>query len=415
LTIQVLDDSTDGTTALARARVAHYASRGAAIRLISRAKRKGYKAGALAHGLKQAPGEFIAVFDADFVPAPDFLRRVMPHFDSPDVGVVQARWGHLNAEHDPVTRAQALLLDGHFVVEQSVRFVAGLFLNFNGSAGVWRRECIEAAGGWASDTVAEDLDLSYRAQLLGWRIRYLPEVLAPAEIPPHIMALKRQQARWAKGSIQCLRKLGGQLARAPLPLLKRVQGLLHLSAYLMHPAMLLLVLSSLPVVLSGAVNGLPLGVLGLAGFGAPIMFAVAQWAAYPSDWLRRFAYFFYIMLLGSGLALNNTWAMVQGLLGRSHEFLRTPKFRSEGQRLAARPEVYALPADWTAWGELALSLYSAAAAMAAWERAPALAPFLAIYAVSFGYTAATAWWQASRHYSPARALSSKSRVPPVTR
>jgi hypothetical protein len=339
----------------------------------------------------------------------------MPHFDSPDIGVVQARWAHLNAEHDPVTRAQALLLDGHFVVEQTARYASGFLLNFNGSAGVLRRACIEAAGGWECDTVSEDLDLSYRAQLAGWRIRYLPNVVAPAEIPPNVMAHKRQQARWAKGCIQCLRKLAGPIVRSPLPAVKRLQGLLHLSAYLVHPAMLLLVLSSLPVVLSGAVDGLPLGVLGLAGFGAPLMFAVAQWAAYPSDWPRRFSYFGYIMLLGSGLALSNTWAMLQGIFGHSTEFLRTPKFRSEGRGLVGQPEVYAVPADWTAWGELALSLYSAAAAVIAWERSVALAPFLCIYAISFGYTAATAWWQSSRHYSPARTFSRKSSLPPVTR
>lgn len=396
LTIQVLDDSTDETTALARARVAHHAARGKQIAHIVRADRGGFKAGALAAGLAAAPGDFIAVFDADFVPPPDFLRRLMSHFDRPDVGAVQARWGHLNPDYDALTRAQALLLDAHFVVEQTARCRSGFFLNFNGSAGVWRRACIEDAGGWQPDTIAEDLDLSYRAQLRGWRIRYLPEVVAPAELPPHIMALKRQQFRWAKGSMQCLRKLAGPLARARVSPLKRLEGFLHLSAYLVHPAMLLMLLASLPLVLSGQVNHLHLGIVGLAGFGAPVMFAVAQWASYPKDWGRRFSFFPYVMLIGSGLALNNTWAIFEALTGRANTFYRTPKFRAEGRQRVGPSDTYALPADWTTWGELALSVYACLAAGAAFVRAPALAPFLCLYAVSFGYTAVVAWRQSSR-------------------
>jgi cellulose synthase/poly-beta-1,6-N-acetylglucosamine synthase-like glycosyltransferase len=331
------------------------------------------------------------------------------------VGAVQARWGHLNAEYSPITRAQALLLDGHFVVEQTARYRSGLFLNFNGSAGVWRRACIEDAGGWQADTLAEDLDLSYRAQLQGWRICYLPDVVAPAEIPPQVMALKGQQFRWAKGSFQCLRKLAGALLRARVPALKRLEGFLHLSAYVVHPAMILLVLSSLPVVLTGEINQLPLGMVGLAGLGAPLMFLVAQWAAYPGDWRRRFAYFIYIVFLGSGLALNNTWAIFEALIGRDTAFRRTPKFRVEGRRHAGQSQVYGLTADWTTWGELALGLYAAAAAWAAFQRAPALAPFLCIYAISFTYTALTTWRQAGGLYSSARIVSRKSSAPPLTR
>ncbi|MBI3761419.1 MAG: glycosyltransferase, partial [Chloroflexi bacterium] len=410
LTIQVLDDSTDDTTALARARVAYHAARGKSITHIVRADRGGFKAGALAAGLATAPGEFIAIFDADFVPPPDFLRRVIPHFREPHVGAVQARWGHLNAEYDTLTRAQALLLDGHFVVEQTARDRSGFFLNFNGSAGAWRRTCIDDAGGWQADTLAEDMDLSYRAQLRGWRIRYLPEVVAPAEIPLQILAHKRQQFRWAKGSIQCFRKLAWSLLTARVSPLKRLEGVLHLTAYSIHPLMVILVLASLPVVFTGAVNRLPLGALGLAGFGAPLMFAVSQWAAYPKDWRKRFAFFFYIMLLGSGIALNNSWAIFEALTGRANNFHRTPKFRAEGRMTASHSEVYALPMEWTTLGELFLSLYALLAFVAALERAPALAPFLAIYALSFGYHAMMGWWQSGR-YSPQRIFSKNSSMP----
>ncbi len=415
LTIQVLDDSTDGTTALARSRVAYHAAKGAPITLITRADRTGYKAGALAAGLASAEGELVALFDADFVPPPDFLRRLVPHFDEPDIGAVQARWGHLNADYNPITRAQALLLDGHFVVEQTARYRSGLFLNFNGSAGMWRRQCIDDAGGWQTDTIAEDMDLSYRAQLRGWRIRYLPGVVAPAEIPPQVMAHKRQQFRWAKGSVQCLLKNGGSLLKAKAPPLKRLEGLLHLSAYFVHPAMILLVLASLPAVLSGKVAALHLGALGLAGFGAPVMFAVAQWATYPKDWRRRFAYFIYIALLGSGLALNNTWAILEALAGRNTGFHRTPKFRVEGKGRARQSDVYALPPDWTTWGEVVLALYAALAAWIALSHAPGLAPFLWMHAGGFAYTAWTAVRQSERRYSPARMVSKKSSVPPVIR
>ena len=415
LTIQVLDDSTDGTVALARARVAYHAARGVAITHLQRADRSGYKAGAMAAGLASAPSNFIAIFDADFVPPPDFLRRVMPLFIEPRVGAVQARWGHLNAEYNPITRAQALLLDGHFIIEQTARSRSGLFLNFNGSGGVWRRQCIEEAGGWQADTVAEDMDLSYRAQMIGWRIGYLPDVVAPAEIPPQVMAHKRQQFRWAKGSMQCLLKHAVNLLRSKASPFQRLEGLLHLSGYIVHPAMTLLVLASLPAVLTGNVAGLHLGALGLAGFGAPVMFAVSQWCAYPKDWRRRFAYFGYVAMLGSGLALNNTWAIIEAVLGRDTAFQRTPKFRVEGTRRAGQSAVYSLPPDWTTWGEIGLALYASLAAWVASSRAPGLAPFLWLHAAGFAYMAWMAFRQTERPYSPARIVSKKSSAPPVAR
>ena len=225
LSIQVLDDSTDDTAALARAQVAHYKAQGVNIDYVRRPNRTGYKAGALAYGLEHTPADFVAVFDADFVPPRDFLQKVMPSFANERVGVVQARWGHLNPEHSWLTMSQALMLDGHFGIEQFVRSRLGLMWNFNGSAGVWRVQAIKDSGGWGLDTVAEDLDLSYRAQLRGWQMRYLSDVVAPAEIPSLLVAFKRQQFRWAKGSIQCLRKFARPIIESPKSLFQKAQKL----------------------------------------------------------------------------------------------------------------------------------------------------------------------------------------------
>ncbi len=394
LSIQVLDDSTDETIALARARVAFHRERGVNIEYVRRPVREGFKAGALAYGLQSAPGEFIAIFDADFVPPRDFLRRVMPRFRNPQVGMVQARWGHLNDTANPFTRAQALALDGHFVVEQTVRSQSGLLMNFNGSGGVWRRAAIDDAGGWQSDTIAEDLDLSYRAQLRGWKLAYLPTVIAPAEIPPLLTAFKRQQFRWAKGAIQALRKFGGTLLRAKLSPWQKMQAFLHLSGYMVHPLMLAMIVLGLPVILVRDPGTLPVGALGVAGFAPPVLFALSQWGGYR-HWMRRFAYFPFLVLFGAGVMLNNSWAVFEGLTGRNpREFLRTPKFRtSNGIRRAGD---YVLPVDWTTWGELLLAVYCWVEAGIAITRAPGLAPFLLMYALGFTVTAGLGLWQSRK-------------------
>ncbi len=407
LSIQVLDDSTDDTISLARARVAFHRQHGVNIEYVRRPERTGFKAGALAHGLQSAPGKFIAIFDADFVPPRDFLRKVMPHFQNPQVGMVQARWGHLNATANAFTRAQALALDGHFVVEQTVRSQSGLLMNFNGSGGVWRRAAIDDAGGWQSDTIAEDLDLSYRAQLRGWKLVYLPTVVAPAEIPPLLTAFKRQQFRWAKGAIQALKKYGGQLLRAPLSPWQKIQAYLHLSGYLVHPLMLVMIVLGLPVILVRDPGTLPVGALGVAGFAPPILFALSQWGAYR-NWANRFAYFPFLVLFGGGIMLNNSWAVFEAFTGRNpREFLRTPKFRTQsGMRRASD---YVLPVDWTTWGELLLGGYCWVEAAVAISRAPGLAPFLLMYALGFTVTAGLGLWQ-SRMYFSARQTRARRRM-----
>jgi cellulose synthase/poly-beta-1,6-N-acetylglucosamine synthase-like glycosyltransferase len=412
LQIQVLDDSDDETTALARARIEFHRQRGVDIELLRRPDRRGYKAGALAFGLARARGEFIAIFDADFLPPDNFMRRTIPPFlERPRLGLAQTRWAHLNADYSPLTRAQSLALDGHFVVEQTARNRAGLLMNFNGTAGVWRRACIDAVGGWSADTISEDLDLSYRAQLAGWDCLYLPDVSAPAELPPQLSAFKRQQFRWAKGSIQCLRKLwrpilnpgwtqmdtdGVLFSPRRLTAAQKLMALVHLSSYLAHPLMLVLLLCSLPLFLSPCDAHLPMAMayLGFSSLGPPLVYALAQRALYP-DWRRRMLYLPALVLLGTGIALNNTRAVVEALRGRGGEFVRTPKFQLKGKEGQWGDSAYRLPLDKSTLGEGLLALYALTTAVAAWRAGNSYAvPFMLLYVGGFGLTALAGVWQA---------------------
>jgi hypothetical protein len=418
LDIQILDDSTDETTALAERRAEHWRRRGREVRVVHRDDRTGYKAGALKNGLRLARGTLVAVFDADFVPPPDFLRRAVPALlSSDDIGMVQARWGHLNAEHSLLTKAQGVGLDAHFALEQGARQAAGCFLNFNGTAGLWRRACIEDAGGWHTDTLTEDLDLSYRAQLGGWRLRYLPDLEVPAELPAGLGALRAQQARWAKGAIETARKLLGPLWRSPQPLRVKAAGTVHLTAHLAYPFVLLAALTHPALVWlkhTGAGPGafyfaaLSVGMVGFVGVVLAQLFA--QRALHP-DWPRRFATRFPLFLAGTvGLALSNTRAVARALLGRSTPFARTPKTGAgetgaagagEGQRAPWWRTRYAADAlrgpRLLAWGERALAVYSAAglvvvAAAGEW----AALPFQALFAAGFALVAGAAVAQARR-------------------
>jgi cellulose synthase/poly-beta-1,6-N-acetylglucosamine synthase-like glycosyltransferase len=404
LQIQVLDDSTDETTALAQVRVGLHRARGVNIAVVRRQGRTGYKAGALAHGLSQATGEFIAIFDADFVPAPDFLHRTVPYFlTDPGLGFLQTRWGHLNGNYSPLTRTQALALDGHFAIEQTARQRTGWFMNFNGTAGVWRRSCIETSGGWTGDTLCEDLDLSYRAQVAGWRAGYLPHVVASAEVPPQLQAFKRQQFRWAKGSMQCLRKLAGDVWRSPRSLVARLEGLLHLGSYLGHPLMVVMLLVTLPLLLSGARLAWPLAYLSLASLGPPLLYAVGQKALY-AGWQRRYLRAMpLLVLLGSGIAFNNSVAVLQGLVGTAGHFRRTPKFRLEGKNDRWQGQRYALPLDGMVIGELLLVLYAAFSVATAWRLGHTWAiPFLCLYLAGFAMVAFVGLWQSISPLLPRR-------------
>lgn len=391
LQIQVLDDSTDETTTLITACLERYRAEGFAVELVHRQRRPGFKAGALAAALPQATGEIIAIFDADFVPAPDFLRRTVPTLVADEqVGFLQTRWSHLNASYSPLARAQALALDGHFVVEQTVRQRSGWFFGFNGTAGLWRRQCIEDAGGWQTDTLCEDLDLSYRAQLRGWRGIYLPDVDAPAEIPPQLAALKRQQSRWATGSIQTLRKLALPVARSRRPWPHRLQGLIHLGAYVCHPLMVLLLLLTLPLIALGDTASSPLrwllAYLGLASAGPPLLYAISQWELHRGrGWLRHLVALPLLVLMGTGLALSNTVAVARGLSSRSVEFQRTPKFHVQHRRDPWHTKRYTLPLSWLVVGEFLLAGYALLTIAAALARGHIYAvPFLLLYLGGFG-------------------------------
>lgn len=362
LEIQVLDDSTDDTRQLVRARARRWRGRGVNVRVIGRPGREGYKAGALAFGLEQARGELVAVFDADFLPPPDFLRRTVPHLQDPGVGFVQVRWGHLNADYSLFTRLQALAIDGHFMVEQFARERGGFFMNFNGTAGIWRRSCIRDAGGWQADTLTEDLDLSYRAQLRGWRPVYLRQVVAPAELPVTCAAYRRQQHRWARGSIECARKLLPRLWRAPLPLGLKLQASLHLTGYAIHLLMLGLALLY-PLVL-GVSIGRPhllhlygLGaLLALGGLAPTVYFALAQ-RSLDQPVLRRLPLLAMISVLGSGMMLNSTRAIGLALAGGRGPFERTPKFGISARGHGWTDKLYQVMAGGLVKWELGLALY----------------------------------------------------------
>ena len=385
LEIQVLDDSTDATRWVAARTVARLRRQGVNVVHITRPDRAGFKAGALAAGLARAKGELVAIFDADFLPPPDFLRRVVPHFADPTVGCIQTRWGHLNRDYSLFTQVQALGVDGHFVVEQTARSRAGLFINFNGTAGVWRRACIEDAGGWQGDTLTEDLDLSYRAQLRGWRIGYLPDVVVPAELPAQISAFKRQQARWAQGSIQTALKLLGPLLHSDQPCRVKLEGVVHLTGYVVHPLMLLVVLLILPMSFSRSWVLAVAPWLMIAAVGPPLLYTVAQ-VAEGERWRYRLWALPLLVLLGMGLALSNTKAVLKAVLGLRQGFQRTPKFALRRRGDTWIGSAYALSADSLIWGELGLAVF-ALALLATPDIPCGSAPWLLLYAGSFGYVA----------------------------
>ncbi len=399
LEIQVLDDSTDDTTERVARLARRFAAAGIDIVHLHRTARDGYKAGALAAGLECARGEWIAVFDADFVPAPDFLERTVPFFSDERTGVVQCRWEHLDCDLNALTRLQALAVDGHFGIEQVARCRSGWFLNFNGTAGVWRRRAIDEAGGWTGDTLTEDLDLSYRAQLAGWRIEYLLDTGVPAELPASLAAFKSQQRRWAKGSIQTARKLLGPVLRAPLPAALKLQAALHLTHYLIHPLMLLVALTSLPVHLTGTTAtrgaGTALAALLFVGTCGPTALYVLSQRALGRP-LRTLLALPALVLVGTGIALSNTRAVVEALAGRSSPFVRTPKDRAVG-RGRERAGAYRPPTDGLWPAEAALALWTAAA----WNRGKSPAR-----SVGFGRPSASS---SSASTAPARARTGAGR------
>lgn len=337
LEVQVLDDSSDDTSELARARVEHHRGRGVAIDHIRRPARRGYKAGALAYGLRRARGELVLILDADFLPPRDTIRRLLPAFSDPRVGMAQARWGFLNEGVSWLTRVQALLLDAHFHIEHAARQAAGLFFNFNGTGGMWRADCIRDAGGWRSDTLTEDLDLSYRAQMRGWRFAYVPDLVVPGELPARMGAFKSQQARWAQGSIQTARKLLPELLSGDWRRAIKLEAIAHLTSYV--PSLLTLAVGLLvfPATLVRLRYGSPaLLLVDLACFAAAIapitlFYAATLRAAGKAIWPALLRAVPLVLALGVGVSVNNSRAVLAGLSGRGrNEFVRTPKRGSAG-------------------------------------------------------------------------------------
>ncbi len=394
LEVQILDDSTDDTPRIVQRIVTDMRREGMEIHHLCRAERTGYKAGALAVGLDSARGELIAIFDADFRPPPGFLKQILPYFREEDVGMVQARWGYLNEDHSLLTRLQAMFLDAHFMIEHFVRHRSGRFFNFNGTAGVWRRTCIETAGGWQADTLTEDLDISYRAQLAGWRFVFAPEVVVPSELPVELAAFKTQQHRWAKGSVQTALKLLPAVLSSPHPWPVKLEALFHLAGNLAYLLMIGLLLTLLPSLAARAGLGwqallwLELPVLLLA---TPSVFVFYLTARRALDRGRGLLHIPPLMALGIGLAVNNSRAVLAALLGRTSEFRRTPKHGVGAGRRGWMRKRYRGRLDYSLVLELLLATWSLVAIQVAWRHELYVAlPFLALFLWGFTYVAAVA-------------------------
>jgi cellulose synthase/poly-beta-1,6-N-acetylglucosamine synthase-like glycosyltransferase len=416
LQIQVLDDSTDGTQNDTLRHVRDWRRRGLDIEHRHRPDRTGYKAGALAAATPHASGELIAIFDADFVPPVGFLRDTVHHFTDPTLGMVQARWEHLNREASLLTRAQAMFLDAHFIIEHLARNRGGAWMHFNGTAGLWRKTCIQDAGGWQHDTLTEDMDLSYRAQLAGWAFRFLPEVVCPAELPPEINAFKSQQHRWTKGSIQVAMKVLPKLLKAPLPRRVKLEAAAHTLCPAAYAAVVLFTLLCFPAVLlnlrwtaDGSVVGLLLGLLllTLGTLSAATFYVTSQKALGRSGWAALLQVPM-LMALAIGIAINNAVAVVEALLRHESAFIRTPKYAAsshDGEQPA--PRIQAIPSlkKWGLVAEIGVGLLMIEAARQSMNHTTTLVslPFLLLFAVGYLYVGGTSlavylqgWWERRR-------------------
>jgi cellulose synthase/poly-beta-1,6-N-acetylglucosamine synthase-like glycosyltransferase len=366
LEIQVLDDSTDETREITHAIVERYRTLGVPIVHLHRTNRIGFKAGALAAGLEQASGEYVAIFDADFQPPPDFLRRTLPYMIADSkVGMVQTRWTYLNRHYSALTEIEAILLDGHFVIEHGARSRRGIFFNFNGTAGVWRRSTIDDAGGWEHDTLTEDTDLSYRAQIRGWKFLYLPQIECPSELPVEMNAFKVQQARWAKGLMQTAKKTLPRVMHSDASPRIKTEAFLHLTANISYPLMVALSLILLPAMVVRFYQGwfqmllIDLPLFLAATWSVSSFYLVAQHELYPKNWKRALLYLPFVMAVGIGLSVRNSKAVIEALIGKKSEFARTPKYRIEGKQKSATAvkKAYRRKAGWSPYIEIALGLY----------------------------------------------------------
>jgi cellulose synthase/poly-beta-1,6-N-acetylglucosamine synthase-like glycosyltransferase len=392
LDIQVLDDSTDETRAIASSAVERWKSLGVDIRYIHRTERTGFKAGALENGLESAQGEFIAIFDADFVPEPDFLQRTIHHFTDPRVGMVQARWEHLNRDYSFLTRTQAIFLDGHFILESFTRFLSGRFFNFNGTAGILRRRTIEDAGGWQHDTLTEDLDLSYRAQMRGWKFVFLADVTVPAELPVEMSSFKAQQCRWAKGAMQTCKKVLLPVLRGNFAPREKLETWYHLTGNVSYPLMVLFSLVLFPALLIRYNQGwfelmtvdLPLIIL---SFSSVTSFYIMSQRFLHKDWRRRIAYLPGLMAVGIGMTIAGSRAVLEGALGIKTAFVRTPKFSVEGSTGDWKSKKYRGRVGLLPILEITLGLYFTFVNLYAWDLGIyGVIPFLGLFQFGYLYT-----------------------------
>ena len=419
--IQVLDDSTDETQELAEAKVRELQARGLDVEYVHRSDRAGFKAGALENGLRTASGEFIFILDADFVPPRDILHRTIHHFTDPNVGMIQTRWGHLNRGYSLLTRVQAMFLDGHLLLEQTARSRSGRFFNFNGTAGLWRRSCIEDSGGWQHDTLTEDLDLSYRAQLRGWRFVFLPDVVTPAELPVDMNGFKSQQHRWTKGSVQTCKKILPRIWRSPLPLPIKVEATAHLTsnfAYLLLAFLcVLLHPSNGPAYGPWRIFVLDLPVFLAASVSVAAFYVCAQRALYPRTWTREVLLLPLLLALGIGLSLNNARAVLEALCNRSSPFTRTPKYAissggeggAAGGRVSWRSSRYAPLRSLLPFVEILFAVYFTCFVWYAWSNGHWISlPFLMLFQVGFLYVSLSS--VASWFPRPARPAGPEPRI-----
>ena len=393
LEIQVLDDSTDETQDVAAAIVGRYAALGHPVFYIHRTNRYGFKAGALDAGLKVATGEFVAIFDADFVPPPDWLMKVIHHFTDPAIGMVQTRWTHLNRDYSMLTQIEAILLDGHFVLEHGARFRTGEFFNFNGTAGMWRRVAIGDGGGWQHDTLTEDTDLSYRSQMAGWKFKYLPDVECPAELPIEMTAFKTQQARWAKGLIQTSIKVLPMVFRSNVSRKNKIEAVYHLTANLSYPLMIIMSALLIPAMVCRFYQGwfqmllIDVPLFTASTLSIAVFYLMSERELFPRTWKKSIYYMPFLMALGIGLTITNTKAVMEALFGIKSPFVRTPKYRVAQKGEKSQAAKYRKRLKLTPWFELLMGGWFAFAIYYTFRNHNYFtAPFLILFVFGYWYT-----------------------------
>ena len=393
LEIQVLDDSTDETQAVAASIVERYAALGHPIAYIHRTNRYGYKAGALDAGLKIARGEFVAIFDADFVPPPDWLMKVIHHFAEPEIGMVQTRWTHMNRDYSMLTQIEAILLDGHFVLEHGARVRSNDYFNFNGTAGMWRIKAIADGGGWQHDTLTEDTDLSYRSQLAGWKFKYLPEVECPSELPIEMTAFKTQQARWAKGLIQTSIKVLPMIFKSDVPRRIKVEAVYHLTANLSYPLMIVMSALLMPAMIVRFYQGwfqmllIDFPLFTASTFSIAVFYLASERELFPKTWMKALLYLPFLMALGIGLTVTNTKAVMEALFGIKSAFVRTPKYRVAKKGEKSQAAKYRKRLVLAPWIELAFGAYFFLAIWYTFSNHNYFtAPFLILFVIGYWYT-----------------------------